>query len=124
MLDHFSFRELNFSGVASQRFDLVVKEELHGPVRMSFIYDVGDIVHQQPGVNQDYCLLRLLWLFGVRCQHKGFRFQVSGEIQPAGTIHFLRHTLPFSQLTASGVLAPGLSVPMFSLIHSTTDIDG
>jgi len=43
---------------------------------------------------------------------------------PEGTIHFLRHTLPFPQLTASGVLAIGLSVPMFSLIHSKTDIDG
>jgi hypothetical protein len=32
---------------------------------------------------------------------------------------YLRHTLPFPQLTASAVLALGLSVPMFSLIHST-----
>jgi hypothetical protein len=60
---------------------------------------------------------------GVSIKVSGVRFQVSGEIQPEGTIHFLRHRLPFPQLTASGVLAPGLSVPMFSLIHSTTDID-
>ncbi|RLB77190.1 MAG: hypothetical protein DRH24_16675 [Deltaproteobacteria bacterium] len=52
-------------------------------------------------------------------QVSGFRFQVSGKIQPEGTIHQLGHTLPFPQLIASGVLALGLSAPMFSLIHST-----
>ena len=49
----------------------------------------------------------------------GFRFQVSGEVQREGTIHFLLHTLTFPQLTASDVLALKLSVLMFSLIHST-----
>jgi len=58
-------------------------------------------------------------LSGVSKKVSGVRFQVSGEIQPEGTIHFLRNTLPFLQLTASGVLALGLSVPMFSIIHST-----
>jgi hypothetical protein len=67
---------------------------------------------------------------GVRCQHKGVsikvsgvRFQVSGEIHHEGTIHQLRHTLPFPQLTSSGVLVLVFSAPMFFLIHSTTDID-
>jgi hypothetical protein len=51
-------------------------------------------------------------------------FQVSGfrcqeACSPEGTIHHLRHTLPFPQLTARGVLALGLSAPMFSPIHST-----
>ena len=50
-------------------------------------------------------------------------FQVSGfrcqeACSPEGTIHYLRHTLPFPQLTAGGVLALGLSAPMFSPIHS------
>jgi hypothetical protein len=61
---------------------------------------------------------------GVSIKVSGVRFQVSGEIHPEGRIHFLRHTLPFPQLTASGVLDLGLSVPMCSLIHSTTDMDG
>jgi hypothetical protein len=60
-------------------------------------------------------------------QVSGVRFQVSGvrrHVQqqwasPEGTIHHLRHTLPFPQLTASGVLALGLYALMFSPIHST-----
>jgi hypothetical protein len=80
----------------------------------------GQIFNENPGgVNQDGCLLRLPWLFGVSNKVSGVRFQVSGEIQPEGTIYFLLHTLPFPQLTASDVLAPGLSVSMFFLIHST-----
>jgi len=36
---------------------------------------------------------------------------------PDGTIHHLPNTLPFPQLTAIGILAPGLSALMFSPIH-------
>ena len=45
---------------------------------------------------------------GVRCQE---------TCSPEGTIHHLRHTLLFPQLTASGVLVLELSAPMFSPIH-------
>jgi len=54
-------------------------------------------------------------------QHKGFRCQVSGEIQPDRTIHQLGRTLPFPQLTASGVLVLVFSAPVFSLIHLTCE---
>jgi len=69
------------------------------------------------GVNRDSCLVRL------QCYLvSGVRFQVSGRMfskwaSPDGTIHHLPNTLPFPQLTAIGILAPGLSALMFSPIH-------
>jgi len=54
-------------------------------------------------------------------QVSGFRCQEASS--PEETIHHLRHTLPISQLTASGVLALGLFASMFSPTHSTTDIN-
>ncbi|MBW2641416.1 MAG: hypothetical protein JRE10_14990 [Deltaproteobacteria bacterium] len=54
-------------------------------------------------------------------QVSGFRCQEANSAE--GKIHHLRHTLPLPQLTASGVLALGLSASMFSPIHSTTDIN-
>ena len=50
-------------------------------------------------------------------QVSGFRCQEGSSTE--GTIHHLRHTLLFPQLTCSGVLTLGLSSPMFSPIHST-----
>jgi hypothetical protein len=38
---------------------------------------------------------------------------------PEERIHYLPNTLPFPQLTASGVIPRGLSAPKFSPIHST-----
>jgi len=49
---------------------------------------------------------------GVRFQVSGFRCQETCSTE--GTIHHLRHTLPFPQLTARGVLALGLPATMFS----------
>jgi hypothetical protein len=69
------------------------------------------------GVNQDGCLV-ILQCYLV----SGFRCQVSGRMlskwaSPDETIHHLPNTLPFPQLTAIGVFAPGLSSLMFSPIH-------
>ena len=82
------------------------------------------IAHHTALKNIQYVFLPVYVVSGVRFQVSAYRFQGSGfrcrqTYCPEGTIQYLRHTLPFPQRTASGVLDPGLSAPMFFPIHST-----
>jgi len=44
------------------------------------------------GINQDCCLLRLLWIFGVRFQVSGTMFSCNG---PALRERFISYAIPF-----------------------------